>query len=67
MHGTWDTLVPFEQSTWLHQRLRSEGVANLRVPIATFEHMFEAGYHGGSARMHRFAFERLIAATRPSG
>ena len=63
MHGTWDRASPFEQSTLLHKRLDALGVPNLLVPLSTCDHVPEGGYNGGPAQMHRFAFERLLAAT----
>ena len=63
MHGTWDMANPFEHATLLHKRLDALGVPNLLVPLSTFDHGFDMGYNGGPAQMHRFAFERLLAAT----
>ena len=63
MHGTWDMANPFEHATLLHKRLDALGVPNLLVPLSTCDHVPEGGYNGGPAQMHRFAFERLLAAT----
>ena len=59
-HGTLDSLVPYEQSERLHARLDEYGIPNVLIPVATYDHAPELGYHGVSAYMHRYAFMRLL-------
>eukprot|EP00940_MAST-03C_sp_MAST-3C-sp2_P003509 g3509.t1 len=59
-HGTLDSLVPFKQAKRLHDALDANSVPNVLVPLETFDHVPEVGYHGITAQMHRYVFMRLL-------
>merc|ERR1711920_565046 len=61
MHGTWDTIAPFAMSELLHEKVEENGVDNLLIPCATFDHVPEYGFYGVPAMMQRYALERFMA------
>jgi len=63
-HGTLDSLVPFKQAKRLHDALDASSVPNVLVPLETFDHVPEIGYHGITAQMHRYVFMRLLSLAR---
>lgn len=63
LHGTYDSIVPYNDGVALHAALEEAGVKNLLITAHTFEHILNLGYSGVASQVHRFALERFLALT----
>merc|ERR1719343_653289 len=60
MHGNWDVLVRYWQAVDFHKKLEEKGKTHLLISMWTWYHIFELGYWGAPAQMHRYLFERVL-------
>jgi acetyl esterase/lipase len=60
IHGTMDSLVPFDQSVSLHKKLDNAGVDNYLIQVRGWDHMLDIGYFGPQ-QLERYALQRLLA------
>jgi len=61
IHGTMDSLVPYQQSEALHAKLDEAGVDNFLISCPGWDHMLDIGYFGPQ-QLERYALQRLLAA-----
>lgn len=62
LHGTWDTIVPYSQSTYLHSVLDKHGVKNMLIDLPTYQHSLDGGWYSVGGQVAKYILERFAAS-----